>query len=815
MARQYTDASVKTLGGLAHMRKHAGMWSFQRDTQRGLFQMVKEVFDNSVDEASIDPSNIHTLSITFLQYGSSYQVILEDTGRGIPLNKLHDSFMRLFTSGKDNEAYEKTIGAFGVGVKGTTALSRRLCAISNRGEGSAIVTAHQAECVHSKVVTAKNKDKSSYGTTVMFEPDVTILSQTKHFFDENGGFYDVVNLIEFICMVYKNINVNIYVGKGRITDEATVGDPLHVVKILKDAKNSCKLEYVSTNDCTPVDYILKVNNIKAPIIWKVEPFIGSIPEKQINYHVEFFLTKDYTARNGNLVSAINAIQMHDKVSSQVSGAVDTIKQQLIEFIEDKDMRSFFVYNYSLPLQLITLAWNDKATFEEQRKVTYVDKSFEVLYAKALDKQFKALGRSFWDNLYTLLAEDIEVKYHKYNSRGLNIGGSMKNLAYQLNKPGSYCACRLKDPEKTELFIVEGDSAMTTIKQICDRECQAIIMLGGKPMNPFKKDASKVRNNLTNQDMIRVLGVGPGDKDLRNLNFSKIGILADADADGYHISALVLGILYNINPLILTEGKVFLSTPPLYIMANKIKHKSLFVRDKTALMDARSEITRRFIDMKVMVGDKIQPLNDEEFRAMYYLINKVGVTMTQVEKRLAIDPGILEMLIHCIPYLRDGDVDTKSIAKRLNLDYCKYIPENNSLVMTVGVLEYVVPLNNVVNDIRAYIMPELGPLAFDKVSLLISTKLTDLYKDQSITLTGIYQIFKDIDELFTTSRMKGLGQMPKQVLRQTCLDKSTRSFVTISSLGDVEEIFSVLGVDTRARKDLVSQYVGGEDDEFLF
>lgn len=233
------------------------------------------------------------------------------------------------------------------------------------------------------------------------------------------------------------------------------------------------------------------------------------------------------------------------------------------------------------------------------------------------------------------------------------------------------------------------------------------------------------------------------------------------------------------------------------------------------MDARSDMAHRAVSISMVCDGKRHKLNKSEFRSLYYLIHKIGVTLNSIANRLALEPGILEMLMHCMPYLQPNNVDVKMIARILNLDHCKYIENNNSIVMTVGTVEYVVPLANVVADIKAYIMPDMGPLAFDKIGLELSTKFTDYYNNESMTITGIYHVFKEIDGLFTTSRMKGLGQMPKPVLRQTCLDRSERSFVTVTSLGDVEHLYRVLGVDTQARKDLVSQYVDGESDDFLF
>lgn len=810
MARQYTDASITTITGLQHMRKHTGMWSFDRDSQQGLFQMVKEVLDNSIDEASIDSDNQHTINVTFLRQPSSYQVVIEDTGRGIPLNKLHDSFLELFTSAKDERAYSKTIGTYGVGVKATTALSSLITAVSKRAEGSSIVTAVKGKCILNEVKKKRLKNDGSFGTTVMFEPDTSIMSQTKHFFDDDGGYHTMIDLMQFACVLCHNVTFNVYIGKGRLPKDSALGDPLDVLATLKEVKQSCKLEHVCSGGMTPAEYLKYKYDVTAPTVWESGTFVSDLSEEGFNYHVEFFLTKDYSARNGHFLSAINAIQMLDKRAVQFDGAVSSIKKQLVEFIEDKDLKSYFLSSYTLPMQIVTLAWNDNASFENQAKTSYKDKKFLDKYTRSLDRQFEKLDRVFWDRLFTILSEDIETKYHRYNNRGMNIGGSMKNLAYGLNKPGAYCACRCKDPSKIELFITEGDSSGDTIKQICDRETQAIFKLGGKPINPYKKDIRDVRANLVYQDLLKVLGVSPGDKDLSNLNFNRIGILADADSDGYHITALVIGILYNINPLIVTEGRVFLSTPPLYILGNNIGNKTMFVRDKQALMDSRASTARRILDMSVSCGKNREKLNDDEFRALYYLVYHIGSTIRSIAKRLAIDPSILEMLIHCVPYLENG-IDTAGIKKRLKLDHCEYLKDNNSLVLISGNMEHIAPLRNVVHNIKAFLLPSFGPLAVDRVSIYITTRMTKLYKNEPVTVTGLFDIFRDIDELFTTSRMKGLGQMPKPILRQTCLDTSTRTFVTITGVGDVEDIYKVLGVDTKARKELVNKYVSGDDD----
>jgi len=812
---KYTSADVQTIEGLAYVRHRAGVYGFDDQKQQGQFQLVKEVIDNTVDEATTTPNKDHVTDIIFIKYGKNYQVIIHDTGRGIPLESLVPCFTVLGTSGKWNKAYSASVGTNGIGAKATAALSRRFCAITRRKEGSAIVSVDRGEIIHQQINKKKITDGELYGTTVFYEPDSDILVGTDKFFDEDGGYRQIVDLIEFIVVFTKNLTVRVWNSTNRVKDPDIIGKPLDVLSNLHNVKKT--LSFEASCSCTPTEYMRKRYGLTAKIEWHSETFEKVLDPNDSNdefgYEISFFLTSDFNKRSGQLISAVNMTQIYNKSAVHLVGFREAIKEQMTDFIDDSEIRNFFIEQYNLPFHSIVMAKYQGAAFKDQDKTNFTNARFLKLYKAHLVKTFENLGKKYWLDLYEMIAEDIEVKYHKFNDRGLNLSASMKNLAYSLNKPGSYCACREKDPSKIELFMVEGDSAMTTIKQICDRDTQAIWMSGGKPVNPFKKDYSVIRKNLAYQDLIKIIGVSPGDTDLSNMNFSTISILADADPDGYHISALMLGILYSINPLILAEKRVRLSTPPLYILTHRVQHKSLFVRDKAALMDARSETARRVINIKLKCGDTERLLDEEEFRSMYYLIHRVGTTIESVAKRLAIHPGILEMFMHCLPHLK-GRIDTKAIAKKLNLDYCGYKEANNSLIMTSGADEFVVPLNNVVSDITGLIMPELGPLAFDKIELLISTKLTDLYKNQSVTLMELYHTFMQVSELFNTSRMKGLGQMPKHVLKQTCLDPATRSFVTLTSLGDVDDLYRVLGVDTQARKDLVSQFVGGEDDDYL-
>jgi DNA gyrase/topoisomerase IV subunit B len=371
-------------------------------------------------------------------------------------------------------------------------------------------------------------------------------------------------------------------------------------------------------------------------------------------------------------------------------------------------------------------------------------------------------------------------------------------------------CRLKNNTDTEIFLTEGDSAGGQVSKARDTDTQAVFQLKGKPPNAMRIKVSKLMQNVVFRDLARILGVGPTDTDLKNMNFRNIGILVDADPDGYHISSLLIGNLYKLNPLILEEGRVFLANPPLYTMT--VKNSSAFIRDTHALMDMRiNRIYRSCIEITIRGSSKkLMKLSGEPYREFCYLVRHIGGTIKQVATKLVIDPMIVEMLTHCVDHIEPGHVNPQAIAKILGLKQVFYHADSNSLILNAGV-DITVPLSNLALEIRKYILPHLERIRWRDFDIWCTTPITKHYNNTAVSLMQLYSIFDAVDSAYPVHRIKGLGEMTRLQLLETCTNPQTRTQTVITSVGDVDRLYAMLGVDVSARKTLIDSDMEEDTD----
>jgi DNA gyrase/topoisomerase IV subunit B len=809
----YDSADVQTLDGLRHIQKRPGMYGCDPFTKQGIYLMLKEILDNSVDEARMDPGNNHVIKVLFTSKGKSFQAIIRDYGRGVPLDKIEPIFTKPGTSGKWGGAYEASGGTHGVGVKVTVAMSKIFCAVSNRrGEGSAILTVQDCNITNHKVIR-RNKDRIKSGTVVFFEPDPEHMIAAETFFDQNEALDDIKILMEFISVFVPNVTFEVYEGQLPITHNLLQDDP-DVVDKLFDSIISEPV-FSTRNMVSPPQYLLKTHGINTQIVWSSDVFQAQqIPVKikvigkdemidnHLGFNVQFFLTSDFGLRAGNILSAVNMIQIKDKTSIHLTTVVAGIKELLEPYVDDK-YKVYFSESYTLPLHTISIVNWQYATFEGQHKNRFTDTNFGRGFAKALKECFVAKGSEFWEGLHRMLAEDIVIKYERSNRLAMDISKSDKNLAFELNNVDCYNECRSNDRSITELVICEGASAGGYVKQMRNIDTQAVFQLRGKPINALQMTFTAAMQNKIYKDLIKVLGTTQSDIELAEFRFGKIVILTDADPDGRHITALLVGILYSINPQLILRGRIIVASPPLYVV--KMRNNFMFVRDNKSFLDFRAEAYSAIINVDLVVDSvKRYNLQGEYFRSFCHMVMHIGHIIDTISNKLNIDAPILEQLVHCINEIEA--LDTAGIAAKLGMDSCIYEKLSNSLLSILGDVDMVIPLNDLVTDVRKYILPELEKVNWLRINFAVTTLHTKQYENEMLSFTEICGIFKTIDKEFGIRRLKGLGDMDKHHLASTCLDPATRTYVNITSLGDVDKIFKLLGVDTDSRKDIVDQNV---------
>lgn len=795
----YGDDAIEVKEGTMAVRHRPGMYIGDIDSNEGLVQISKEVTDNVFDEVEVTPDKQHLVDITLAYKGKNFQMIVTDTGRGIPLDGLETVFTKLHSSGKWGDNYSASIGSNGVGLTATGALSTTLCAISRRATGTKMVVLAKGNVIKNQLVASMD-DPTAYGTTIMFQPDDTIFPTTKEF-KTDGGVTKLIELLEILSAFIPNVKVRVSQIKDWVTQSfLTTSDPIAIYQTFADYKR--KVIFESDDLMTPMVYMKNLFNIVDTTDWSLslnKPLDVENSADLVGYNINMFLPRNPTTPK--LITTINSIVINDFKSHHVTGVIEALKHHMASHIEHEGTKKFFISNYRIPLCYGILAKCKGASFINQTKDAFRNIEFLKSYTEHIISNMADMSLTAIKELYLLLEEDILEKYQIHMNKNLVSNKGFKNINLTLNNPKSYLACVSENANIRELFIVEGMSAGGIVGTVRDNEHQAVFKLRGKPLNPYKTTEDTMYNNLIYQDLSKVLGVTPNDKNLDNLKFKGgIFVLADADIDGCHIIALVQGILNKINPLLLSEGHVHVSNPPLYALTTK--NNKLFLKDHQALMDTKIDKVYRNainIEVKNLSTGVVHLLTGDAFRDFCYLTNRVGELIGQVSKNLAIQPIIIEQLIHCVDYLGNNP-NTKKIRELLQADMVEYDRASNSLILGVKDIDIAISLTNLESEIRSYLLPTLQKAQWDKFEVYIVTA-DNVRKPQ--TFMQLFQLFGLLDNMFKVSRFKGLGEMEAKDLSATCLQPATRAFVSITKVGDIDVLKSMLGVDPTARKILVA------------
>jgi DNA gyrase subunit B len=529
----YTAKDITVLEGLEPVRKRPGMY-IGGVGSAGLHHLVWETLDNSVDEAMNGfASNIW---VTLHADGSS--ITIEDDGRGIPIDK-HDSkrsaleviFTVLHAGGKfEHGSYKTAGGLHGVGASVVNALSKELVATVKRDGAQWEMRFRQGKPVAplKKIGAARGS-----GTKVYFHPDAAIFPK-----------------IEFDAAVIKErLEVASYLHKGlKVTFE--------------DEGANEKIVYEHSEGI--VDYLKKI--------------VAERGAKPV-HELPFTLTKDEGLRLDLVLQWTEATDEHVRsyVNGIPTGSGGTHESGLRAGI-GKAVRNF-IDTHSLSPKGVTLTAEDireglvgvlsiymqEPQFQGQTKERLGSPEAQA----QVDGAVRPALETFLLGNKTAGAQIVErialaAKAREASRAAAQAVSRKTAVSHRLNLPGKLADCSSTDPGKSELFIVEGDSAGGSAKQGRERKTQAILPLRGKVLNTEQASLAKVLENKELQDVVSALGCGVGaDFKIDRLRYHKIILLMDADSDGHHIATLLLTFFYrHLQPLI-SGGFVYLAQPPLF------------------------------------------------------------------------------------------------------------------------------------------------------------------------------------------------------------------------------------------------------------
>ena len=804
----YDENSIFTAEKLEHLRLRPT--AYISDTAiRGQWHIAKEIIDNSVDELELlGEQGILKVCIVIDSKNSTYQLVVTDNGRGVPIGSLMNVFTVLHTSGKFNtNSYGFSSGSFGIGAKAAAALSKHFRAITKRPEGYGSLLVEDG--IAPDDITIINTPAQQTGTVVFFEPDKLIFSEIPQFARE--GYIQLVELLQLFSL-FSKYDIQFYIHQGGLAKDVWNSDTFTALEYIDSIfANSSILYHNKVHQQDNSEFIRQYFCVTRP--WAFNAYM----EKPITddtdilgYNIQLYAVK-YGTEAGYL-SLVNSVPISDVNSHHFNYTIQAIKNRLVKCISDKKIAEFFMSQYKLPLYITMNIKFRGAQFVGTHKTAFKDTSFIKPFKKSISESLANIDDVIV-NLYTLFEEDIISKY-KYFVNGAIAVKSNKQLIFELNFPDKYLDCSSPNRDERELFLTEGDSAKSGEGR--DSYRQALYPLRGKPYNaitaPDKIQDSiiNLQNNKIFQDVLRIINLTPNTETFEDINFGKIFIMADADNHGKHIVNLVISNLYIINPKFIEAGFLHIVVPPLYgfHLKSGAKDKIICVRSaEEGINKLAAYVYFEALEIGILspgVFDTPRILNKKEFVEFVRIVCHVGDMFTRLSKEHVIDPIILEQLAHVTYYLTPETMDLNYIRTVFNNENIQYDSVNNILFMSVGLSDIIISLNSINESLYREILPFLNRICWQNMGITVSTRFTDVFKDQPISFVQLYQIFKSLDNQFSYKRWKGIGSMTPQDKISTCMNPDTRVTYQITSIGDVDRIFALMGSDSEARKNLLTK-----------
>ena len=788
--QQYDAAQIDKLEGLEAVRKRPGMYIGDPD-ERGLHHCVFEVLDNSIDEHLAGYCSL--IKVAIHVDGS---VSIADNGRGIPVD-MHQKFgmpavelvlTNLHAGGKFGQgAYKYSGGLHGVGAKCVNALSDWFKAEIMRNGKVHLIGFERGKTTQPLHVIG-DVDPSKTGTMISFFPDATIFVDTIEFkFDRLAtrlrelAFLNPGLVIELEDERPESARkASFYYAKGieefvvQLGENKTV---IHDEPVVLQGKRQIELDYdgKKTTDDVFADVVFQYNDSYND---QILCFANSIPNGDGGTHLTGFRTA--------MTRGINQYAKANKILKEKDPALsgDDVREGLICVISVK-----------MPNPRFSSQTKDKLVNAEIEGVIssivyegimqYFDEN-PALARKVIEKSVNAAR-----------AREAARKARETVRKSALSGGGL---------PGKLADCSERDPSKSELYIVEGDSAGGSAKQGRDRRTQAILPLRGKLINVEKARLHRALQNKEIQSMITAIGAGIGDGEqegsfnIEKVRYHKIVIMTDADVDGSHIRTLLLTFFCRHMPDLVKRGYLYIAQPPLYLVSRKKRQE--YVQDNDQLNKILIDLGAGEVELRSF--DKSRVFSADELKVILESLSSLSRYMNSIEgnggnfkEYLAARNGgkLPEFMVR----IRIGNVESMRYFSD-EIELRAFAAENRDLRLFDEVLSeeeisaqtgpsrranlYELHESNVISRIFARLNEcgvDTASFSNDDVPLFELVE-GDGEKQKITPVFAIPEILERVLEIagrgVQIKRFKGLGEMNAKQLFETTMDPEVRQFLRV-------------------------------------
>ncbi|MFC7154614.1 DNA topoisomerase (ATP-hydrolyzing) subunit B [Halomarina halobia] len=532
----YSAGQIQVLEGLEAVRKRPAMYIGSTDT-RGLHHLVYEVVDNAIDEALAGYCD--TIEVTIHEDDS---VTVTDDGRGIPVDThseydlpaLEVIMTVLHAGGKfDNKSYQVSGGLHGVGVSVVNALSKWL-EVEVRRDGAVWADRFDhGEPEPDAFRRVREMDAAEEtGTTIRFWPDDDIF--------ETVEFSYTTLESRLRELAFLNPGVEITLRDERSGEEATFkydGGIREFVVYLNETKSALHDDVVyfdAEQDGIQVEVAMQATD---GVQSSIHAFANNINTREGGTHLTGFKTA--------LTRVVNDYAERNDLAADVDGN-----------LKGEDIRE--------GLTAVISVKHPDPQFEGQTKTKLGNSEVRGIVESAMHEELRTYLEEHPKTAATIISKAVEAAKARMAAKKAEELTRRKSALSSTSLPGKLADCQTRDPERAELFVVEGDSAGGSAKQARNPEFQAILPLFGKILNAEKHRLDRVLENEKIRNLITAIGTGIGEEfDLEEARYHKIIIMSDADVDGAHIRTLYLTFLYRHMQPLLDAGYVYAAQPPLY------------------------------------------------------------------------------------------------------------------------------------------------------------------------------------------------------------------------------------------------------------